>query len=1261
MPAVAIPIFAAATAYGVATSAAVLAFVGGSTFLAAVAGGIAATAVSFAGNAAFGPKAKAAMSGRSVMVRQPTVSRKIVYGQVRVSGPILYMTTTQANANLRLVVALAGHEVEAVGDIYLDDNLVLGESDPGTVVTSGRFSNHARFHRWTGSPDQLADSFLVTESGGQWTEAHRLRGVAYLYASLAWSQDVYPNGLPNISAVVKGRKVYDPRTLTTAYSTNAALCIRDYLTDAKYGLGVSAAEIDEVNFAAQANICDEIIPLNGGGSEPRYTINGVIDTAQRPQAVLEQLLTACGGRLVYSGGKWRLYVGAYRNPTVTLSEDDLRGPMRVQARVSRRDLFNAVKGVYVSPLDDYQPTDYPAYTSPTFEAEDGGERIFRDLDLPFTTSAATAQRLAKMELFRAREQITVTLPCKLTAFRVQAGDVVNLTNARMGWTAKPFEVVDWRLTFAGEELGVDLTLRETSATVYDWSASDQQLVAAAPATALPDPYSIAAPTGLTLTPRTSQQPDGTIVSEILATWSAPDDAFLYEYEVNFRVSGTTDWVVAVPARGPSTLLTPLVPGVGYDVRVRAVNAIGVRSAWVSTSATAINDVTAPGVPANLTALGAYRSIILAWANPSDTDLAVVEVYRNTTNNSGTAVKVWEGLASTFRDDGLENSATRHYWLKARDWTGNRSAFSAGVSATTLATVPDNGYQLTLTNEAHVLPADVAGNVSSFAGAVTTAYVFKGPVDETSSWSVTGTGANCTFTQAGTTFTVTALSADSGYIDITATKSGETPLVRRFSLAKAKAGATGANGAAGANGTRGSIHAFRTIVGASWSNAEADAAITSLGLTKVFLDRVTLSNSGAGFSQTRYWDGSAWVIVNEVIDGNLVVTGTLATSKLQAGTMTGFTINTAGSGTRLELRASDNTLKAYSGSTETLTLNGSTATLRMTPTASIYAIDISGSSGIALMRLSNTGGVGLTITNATIGIDTNGGTMTTGGRFNGAATGAIGIGSGSGGVGVSGQGNLSNGVGVYGTAGSFAVQGEGGTRGGYFTGTQFGVECAGPTGIRAVSNSGAIGVDGTGGTAGVKGTGTTVGVQGSGGTYDFEATGAGGNYGPFTGSHDGLLLKTAAGEPGDILVDLTLVRRRSISSTLFEVGVSTAPTQPAIGVLVKRQWLVAAAVMGGGHIPATIADEGAIAPGFEGYQDSHDSVVFNALGEGQVSVCGEGGDIAAGDLIVTSSMPGKGMRQADGVIRNTTVAKAREGVAFAHPGEVKQIACIYLCG
>ena len=112
------------------------------------------------------------------------------------------------------------------------------------------------------------------------------------------------------------------------------------------------------------------------------------------------------------------------------------------------------------------------------------------MDLPFTVSSAAAQRLAKIELERARQQIVVQLQCKLGAYRMQPGDTVQLTIPRYGWAEKVFEVADLTLR---QDVGrgdvpllvVELTLKETAAGVYDWNDGEETTVDLAPDTSLP--------------------------------------------------------------------------------------------------------------------------------------------------------------------------------------------------------------------------------------------------------------------------------------------------------------------------------------------------------------------------------------------------------------------------------------------------------------------------------------------------------------------------------------------------------------------------------------------------------------------------------------------------------------------------------------------------------------------------------------------------------------------------------------------------------
>lgn len=113
-----------------------------------------------------------------------------------------------------------------------------------------------------GGVDQAANADAVAAFPDTWTSNHRLRGRAYVYVKLDYDENWWPNGIPNIKAVVRGKKVYDPRTGLTVWSDNWALCLRDYLTSSQ---GLSAA-VDNTNVIAEANICDETVYANAAVS-----------------------------------------------------------------------------------------------------------------------------------------------------------------------------------------------------------------------------------------------------------------------------------------------------------------------------------------------------------------------------------------------------------------------------------------------------------------------------------------------------------------------------------------------------------------------------------------------------------------------------------------------------------------------------------------------------------------------------------------------------------------------------------------------------------------------------------------------------------------------------------------------------------------------------------------------------------------------------------------------------------------------------------
>jgi hypothetical protein len=101
-------------------------------------------------------------------------------------------------------------EVAGIDSIFFNDvEISPSDLDGAGNVVNGRFADHARIKKHLGDDSQAADSDLVAEVAN-WTNAHQGRGVAYIYLRLKWNRDVYPTGIPNVTAVVRGRKVWDP-------------------------------------------------------------------------------------------------------------------------------------------------------------------------------------------------------------------------------------------------------------------------------------------------------------------------------------------------------------------------------------------------------------------------------------------------------------------------------------------------------------------------------------------------------------------------------------------------------------------------------------------------------------------------------------------------------------------------------------------------------------------------------------------------------------------------------------------------------------------------------------------------------------------------------------------------------------------------------------------------------------------------------------------------------------------------------------------
>ena len=666
------------------------------------AGGIGAALVRLGGtlllsyaSQALMPKPKVALQARTVTVREPVVPRDMVYGRARKGGVITFLHASGAKDQfLHLVIVLAAHRVKSLGAIWFDGEMAVSAGG----IVQGRWAGKITVEKRLGAEDQTAFASLVANVPTRWTAAHRLAGCAALYLRLTYDADAFPGGIPNITVDLEGKNdILDPRTGLRGYSENPALCLADYLAHPAFGIGagIGAADGIEVESLIEAaNICDEMVPLASGGSERRYSCNGVVSLAESPKTIIEGLLSAMAGRVSVQGGNWRIHAGAYRLPEVTLTADDVRaGGLVLATRVSQSANFNGVRGQFVSPENDWQPDDFPAYASDVYLAEDGGERKWRDLPLPFTTSAAMAQRLAKIELERARRQMTVKLSGKLAAWRAGVGETVMLSYARWGFAAKPFEVqgVSLDLTASGDGalLLPELVLRETSPLVYDWSASEEAIYAAAPRTTLPGPADVPAPGTPHLAEEMYETRGGTGVRTLIrVTWvEAPSD-FVRDYQIRARrvldkegnATGE-DWITLGRTDQTSWEIRDVKPG-RWEVAVKSLSVIGVSSPYVSAAIEILGLTAPPAALESLTIQTAGGLAILKWLPSADLDVRIGG--RIVIRHSAALTATW--ATSTSMDEVAGSDAVAlvplkpgTYLVRARDNSGNLGPVASVVT------------------------------------------------------------------------------------------------------------------------------------------------------------------------------------------------------------------------------------------------------------------------------------------------------------------------------------------------------------------------------------------------------------------------------------------------------------------------------------------------------------------------------------------------------------------------------------------------------
>lgn len=487
------------------------------------------------------------------------------------------------------------------------------------------FNSFANVRWHLGSPGQAADGALIAQLGGAWTEAHRAAGVAYLICSFAYNDTAFPSGIPNVTVLVRGAKVYDPRSGITQFTENPALMMRHVMLHPQFGKRSSMTAAEDARIIAAANACDTGVSYSGSDFVAMFRAASVFPFGATARDALDDLSQAMGGEWAYAAGEFFVRAGVYQLPVMNLTDADLavvqrsndgsvsQNAMTISPHRARNEKVNTVAIRIWDQAANYVQTPITPFRADTLVAEDGAE-LSQEVTMPAVFYAGQAYHIAGIMLRDSRDPMTTTLPFKLRAYPLELFDGITLTLARYGWVNKEFRILSRTFLPDGR---VQLTLKETSSAIFALGAPFLP-GGYEPNTGLPKPWDIDPPTITQISSGEGElivQNDGTIVNGVRVTWTPVADQSITnggEIELQYRVlPGDQYRSIIVPGDSTETVFSGVQDLALILIRLRSRNSLA-QSDWSVEQMHQVIGKTEP--PPNIENLSISGSVI-SWTLP----------------------------------------------------------------------------------------------------------------------------------------------------------------------------------------------------------------------------------------------------------------------------------------------------------------------------------------------------------------------------------------------------------------------------------------------------------------------------------------------------------------------------------------------------------------------------------------------------------------------------------------------------------------------
>jgi hypothetical protein len=479
--------------------------------------------------------------------------------------------------------------------------------------------------------------FHNCETPNNWNTVGGYTNCAWIRANFTVSSEIQGN--PTITAIVKGKKVWDTRINKYVHSSNPAFCVRDYLLSKRYGAGhfISADMLDESSFQEVADYCDQLVTtrvpttlatadaVNSKISDlsqylqcnsdilsdvertniqneidslkqslgtiqtkpveytltvsPRYSINIILTEIKNHIEILKDMFAVFGGFLVFTNNKVAMRCEKQTPVSYAFTDDTMITDSLDHTMYPIEQSPNRYSITFYDPKNQWIGT--KIIVDDTVDQQERGKIINKEVGLNGCTNQAQALRLARLYRDKIRLcPIVVQFQTATMAMHLEPGDVITISKKIF-----PKGVEDWLfkdMPFRIIEISEQKGIYSIKAEQYNESIYNDLLGAKLQVqnfVQIPNPLSGTIPNVSNI--NTSQtyykQKDGTIVSDLTVTYDRLNYQFLRNYIVSYSMDGGTSWIPAGSTVDTTFAIRNAIVDKTYCIKIVTENTVGRRS------------------------------------------------------------------------------------------------------------------------------------------------------------------------------------------------------------------------------------------------------------------------------------------------------------------------------------------------------------------------------------------------------------------------------------------------------------------------------------------------------------------------------------------------------------------------------------------------------------------------------------------------------------------------------------------------------------